>query len=847
VSGYGRSDDKPAWFDLQLTANPHPDLPGVLVTCHEVGDRRRLEEELSHRAGHDALTGLGNRKTFDAALESLAAVEGPIAVMVIDLDHFKPLNDALGHDAGDAALRAVAECLTDTVRASDIVCRLGGDEFAVIMSSGDPASATALAHRVIAKIRDAWPHMDSSVALDSSIGIAVAHGPVPDPERLVRDADSAMYRAKQAGGGQSVTVTSETQDPDFAQRAVRADTSEDRPSPAPASPDSSVKGAVAAPLRTQRLLTSRVHGLMMWAFTLVVAALLLVLGLTYTQSVAAQLEHDRINDRLELVTGINELSASAMDTSRLIPVVASTPWDLDNPQLMEYILDEYANSTKLSPDGIAVMLDREGRVIAASPPGTSVALDVGGTLWAEALQGRAYRAPIVDDGERSRAYFVVPVATTDPIEHVLVLGADPRTTDWSTGMANLGSLTDAPGGISIVDVNGTASVSWTPDLIGNRVIDPALLPNSDTHDPRVERVDVDGTETVVIAVPIRGTHSPAFGVWTQSASTMFADLRTGQGARDLTIGAIVLLALIGLTFVSRRQEAALIRSEQRLDALLHNAHDIVVVLSASGTIRFASAAATHHLGVDRTVVAGKSADSLFGEEAARRIDEAISSLNENRGTTLTAVGVDRGDGSGGWFDIEVSDLRHHASIGGYLLTCHEVTERMELEALLTQQATRDPLTGLLNRGQFNTHLDQASRRRVTHAGSDAVVFIDLDHFKPINDTFGHQAGDELLRVIAQRITAAVRSHDLVCRLGGDEFALLLTDCDLDLARATVERLLDAIREPIPLAEGVAQIDASVGVAMSRSEVTNTEQLVREADQAMYEAKRSGRGRYVVEA
>jgi diguanylate cyclase (GGDEF)-like protein len=182
-------------------------------------------------------------------------------------------------------------------------------------------------------------------------------------------------------------------------------------------------------------------------------------------------------------------------------------------------------------------------------------------------------------------------------------------------------------------------------------------------------------------------------------------------------------------------------------------------------------------------------------------------------------------------------------VDGYLLTFHEVSERKALQDRLTEQATHDPLTGLANRAAFAARLDElaATADRPSH---HAVVFVDLDHFKPVNDEFGHQAGDELLCTVG-RLTAVVRSGDLVCRLGGDEFAILLADCSEEQARVTVERLLDAVREPVPVADVLVSVDASIGVALSRSTVAHPEQLVREADQAMYQAKRSGRGRFVI--
>lgn len=307
---------------------------------------------------------------------------------------------------------------------------------------------------------------------------------------------------------------------------------------------------------------------------------------------------------------------------------------------------------------------------------------------------------------------------------------------------------------------------------------------------------------------------------------------------------MLVIALLGLTLVSWRQEHQLRRNEHLIDTLLQEAHDVIVVAGPDLTVRFVSAAG-RHLGIDRAQIIGRGLDALLGDDAGAAITRRLDGSSPGRTFVIERVTVPGTDGDR-YFDIDIADLRRHDAIGGYLLTCHEVGDRTSLETMLSSLASRDTLTGLLNRAQFGVHLDELSRRRVNQAGTDAVVFIDLDHFKPVNDEFGHQAGDELLRVIAARLEESVRAEDIVCRLGGDEFAVLLTDCDLATAESTVERLLAAIRHPAPLSEGVVQLDASIGVALSRHDITNAEQLVREADQAMYAAKRAGRGRYVLD-
>jgi diguanylate cyclase (GGDEF)-like protein/PAS domain S-box-containing protein len=173
----------------------------------------------------------------------------------------------------------------------------------------------------------------------------------------------------------------------------------------------------------------------------------------------------------------------------------------------------------------------------------------------------------------------------------------------------------------------------------------------------------------------------------------------------------------------------------------------------------------------------------------------------------------------------------------------DVTALKTAEAELLHRSTHDPLTGLVNRGQLFHLLDQALSRAARRDEQVAVLFLDLDGFKVVNDTLGHAAGDELLCVVAERLTAAVRRGDVVARLGGDEFVVM---CEQFSASSEVndlaDRLIEALREPFVIDAGVAHIGASVGVAIETAMVVSADLLVRHADAALYEAKRLGRGR-----
>lgn len=184
----------------------------------------------------------------------------------------------------------------------------------------------------------------------------------------------------------------------------------------------------------------------------------------------------------------------------------------------------------------------------------------------------------------------------------------------------------------------------------------------------------------------------------------------------------------------------------------------------------------------------------------------------------------------------------YAGIGNAQNLLSEVTKRKQ--AHLHQMAHFDALTGLPNRILFRERLAAALSQSQRHGKPVAVVFIDVDHFKRINDTLGHPVGDELLRVVAERFRGEVRSSDTLARMGGDEFTLVLTHlAGMDDAAVVVRKLRDSLAEPILLAGQETMITASIGVAMFPGDGTDMDDLVRKADIALYGAKQAGRNTF----
>lgn len=178
-------------------------------------------------------------------------------------------------------------------------------------------------------------------------------------------------------------------------------------------------------------------------------------------------------------------------------------------------------------------------------------------------------------------------------------------------------------------------------------------------------------------------------------------------------------------------------------------------------------------------------------------------------------------------------------------TTQDITERKALEEQLIHQAFHDPLTGLPNRALFMDRLEHALARTARRETEVAVLFMDLDNFKVINDSLGHKCGDQLLMEVAGRLEGHLRAEDTVARLGGDEFTILLEEADLKVASLVAKQIAEALRPPIILEGQEVVVTTSIGIALSAPGCARPDELVRDADVAMYRAKKEGKARYIL--
>ncbi|MEV6262791.1 EAL domain-containing protein [Streptomyces sp. NPDC051784] len=304
--------------------------------------------------------------------------------------------------------------------------------------------------------------------------------------------------------------------------------------------------------------------------------------------------------------------------------------------------------------------------------------------------------------------------------------------------------------------------------------------------------------------------------------------------------AIMLLDNIALT-----QELA--QKENHFRSLVQGSSDVIMIAEPSGVLRYVSPAAA---GVYR-----RDAEDLVGAELSSIIhpDDLGGVVHElrrflassPREEPTTRIECRFGSGTGDWLHVESTVNRHE---GGLLLNSRDVTERVRLQAQLQHNAEHDPLTDLPNRALFTTRVGQALGGRRAGDPGTAVLFIDLDGFKAVNDSIGHQAGDELLVQAARRLQESVRTSDTAARLGGDEFAALIVgDGTRDQAarECQVHEIADRLRlrlsQPYRIGTGDVRVAASIGVAFAEPSITPKD-LMRNADLAMYRAKAGGKDR-----
>jgi len=304
-----------------------------------------------------------------------------------------------------------------------------------------------------------------------------------------------------------------------------------------------------------------------------------------------------------------------------------------------------------------------------------------------------------------------------------------------------------------------------------------------------------------------------------------------ESLQVLAAQAAFALNRIGLNEEINRQN-----SEAYFRTLVQNASDVILIIDVDGRVRYASPSSYAVFG--RPDIRGRALHDLVVDVPPLGQDRPGVPVDE----VLDEWLISRPDGGTIHAEASIRDLRHDPTVAGFVVTLRDVTSQRRLQDELAWMAFHDDLTGLANRVLFSRSLDQtvaASRSAGTVAG---VLFIDLDDFKIVNDTMGHATGDALLQAVSERLRATLRPGDVAARLGGDEFAALVEGADVAAIEDVAARVVEVLREPFTVDQGLVNGNASVGVATT-ADAADGADLMRQSDMALYVAKQSGKNQW----
>jgi diguanylate cyclase (GGDEF)-like protein/PAS domain S-box-containing protein len=308
---------------------------------------------------------------------------------------------------------------------------------------------------------------------------------------------------------------------------------------------------------------------------------------------------------------------------------------------------------------------------------------------------------------------------------------------------------------------------------------------------------------------------------------------------------------LALQSIALTEEGAHARSEARLSSLIKNSSDVICVVGLDSIIHYVSPSIEQTFGYEPERLAEHPLSELIHpDEAARMLAFVASTAGQPAGAPAVAEFRVR-HCEDRWRHVEVlaTNLLADEAIAGIVLNVRDISERKAFEAELEHQAFHDVLTGLPNRALFRDRVGHAlaAQRREHHPV--AVLFMDVDDFKNVNDSLGHAAGDDVLREVSRRLEDSMRPVDTAARLGGDEFAILLHEAENEMQAVEIaQRVMDSLAAPIALENRDVTIATSIGIAFSDPAMvreSDAEELLRNADTAMYMAKENGKGHYQI--
>ena len=419
-----------------------------------------------------------------------------------------------------------------------------------------------------------------------------------------------------------------------------------------------------------------------------------------------------------------------------------------------------------------------------------------------------------------------------PLTAVLTFDALGRILDSNLGA--IVSLIDRDTRLHYVNKRFAQSFNMTPtEMIGKTLFDLYGQKHTSEFMPHIRRAFNGETVTYDRLGPVAGStgvwHTVAIMPWRDDQGNIIGAVSSSLRVHELKVTV-----------------EALRVANERLSSHMDNSPLTVIELDAQLRIAHCSSQIHDVLGIDAAASIGQPLLAVLGDgDRVKPLADAFERLqlgHETRNRVEVALAHKNGKTVYcEWFNSALTDAT--GKVSSMMSLVQNTTARTLAEAQLQQMATRDPLTGLCNRRALTERLTQSVSRSQRTGAPLALLFIDLDGFKRVNDRYGHAVGDEVLCEVARRLLSITRQADVVARLGGDEFVVLAdTDVEIASVHTLCDRIMQALLPPCRIDEGEASVGASIGIALSPPAVSDAVELMRIADAAMYEAKRAGKGR-----
>ena len=750
--------------------------------------RRKATEEAVHRlAFFDPLTGLPNRQSFNATLRAtrIAAPKGADAgaLLFVNVDKFKFVNETLGHGKGDLLLKLVSSRLQSAIVPSGNIAHIGADEFVILLAPVHPSLAAAQAHagdvsqRILGEFKEPFRLQEFVHMTTVCIGIASFIGESISDEELLQHADLAMFQAKSVGRG-SVR---------FYDPRLHIAASE--------------RAALERDLR------------------LAVASNELQL---YYQP---QLHRDGRLIGVEALLRWKHETRGMVSPAQFIPIAEETGLIL---AIGHWVLDQACQR-------LSVWQKADAR-----DPRSSMALSI--NVSASQFRQDDFVDQVVASLGR---YSVRPAGLKIELTESLLVY------DMESIIQKMRRLRSIGIGLSLDDFGtGYSSLSYLTRMpLEQLKIDQAFV-----RDVMADRNSAAIARSIISLGHDLGLTVVAEGVEDENQRAFLVDNFCDgfQGylfARPMPLEELEQFAdhhLVTKGATTASQAAVLAPAEpDHNDVLAAVAQAVPAMIAVNGPDErylFVNKRFEKWFGVRSSEIVGRTSLQVLGRAEYQRSAPWIRQALAGETVSFEKAFPNRTPP----VHVAVSFIPLHTSDGasnGYVTVAQDVTHHREETHRLLQLSERDPLTGLLNRRGFESYLSaEASGGRGNQVG---LLYVDLDHFKRVNDAHGHPLGDEVLRQFAARLRGAVRPDDGIARVGGDEFAVILKDVPSEaLCHATAEKILSVTHQPFHIAGIQLSITVSIGVAFGVTAGEDYEQLVRRADVMLYQAKAGGRGRWV---